>query len=970
MMKRNKTLLKTVMACSSSLLLAAFCVAAAPSYMTDFIDAEAVYGCGDLHNIAPGREETGMRLVFSGNGTCEDPYLSLPLPSTAVDLSENHWFAILLKTDETGIGGEIRFRSTTTGEQYPCQPFTYADTDDWQLIVLDLTDTGTMIYAPTDRVYDGTLINLRLDPFSVDCASDISYEIRAYGLYGSREEALTFGEYMNTVNSTEKEEETIPETALPDADYGSFWRGEAFAEPADDTVMRWLCMGFSDNYPFIVDTLYERGYRGIISNVNFNQMYLRDDSEFALLNRVYDYAANRNMALWIYDEYQWPSGKAFGLVLEGHPEFRSTGIEHKKITGEDGSAAYTLSGNDIALKAAILTDDSGTRKLDVGEGNLSHPASGKWTLDVYVLRYTYEGAEDPTDFTTLEHVDLLNPAAVKRFIDVTHQKYKDQLGSDFNRIEAFFTDEPQLGNRGMLSYAVWTDGMEDKFYAKFGYDLDIAAIFSGFTEEEQKMRLHYYQLVAELFRESYIDQITAWCEENGTASSGHPLFEENMNDQIETYGGDFLQFVGNLTIPGLDLLWVDPPHLLSDNNIGSYMGLRYVASAAKNAGKTDVMVEWNPACVSSNTTFFSDIIGTSIGGASLTRLLGVNIFNVIDHAHSYTIAENNRMNTYIGRMNTILEDAEESGDVALFYPIATVQALHNADFDHSSTSGGSTEAAELNSRYAGLCKSLLESHVLYSVIDDESLCAASLTEDGFMQIGSGAYRTVVLPWTRYISVTAMEVLTEFASLGGNVLFIGDIPAHSIGTTGDDAVASMAQVLAEGHFYNRAGSSTVQDIAALSARRITLSDNRNISMDDLFYGDFHTDDREITFLVNSTSADGTITLSFTDGYTGSCTVYYPGSGNIETTEGPATVTVPAYEGIFVIRGRAPVPEPVIVREPAETEKTVYTRPAESNITAQTDAPAVPDRQNRFPIWLAIGAASAAAVWFFVRRKKKK
>ena len=972
-MKKKQNRLPAVLLTLGLLIgLATVCVAgepapAEPSWLVDFALTDSVYGCADLHNLSPSRGGEAMQLIFSNNGgICTDPYLSLP--SYDVDLTKDHWFAMIVKTSETGTGGEMRFRSTTTGENYPCQPFSYADTDDWQLIVLDLTDTGTMIYSPTDRVYNGNLINLRLDPFSTDCAPDIAYSIRAYGLYANREDALTFLQYMETEHMTNEEIKT--ETLLPEVDYGSFWRGEAFADPADSMKMRWLSLGFSENYPFIVDTLLERGYRGIISNVNFNQRYLQDDTEFELLNRVYDYAAERNMALWIYDEYQWPSGKAFGLVLDGHDEFRATGIEHKKITGEGGNAVYDLTGQDIAVRHAVLTDDNGTRDLDIDGGNLSVPVSGKWTLDVYVLRYTYDGVEDPTNFATLEDVDLLNPAAVQRFIAVTYQKYKDELGEDFSRIEAFFTDEPQLGNRGMLSYAVWTEGLEDRFYSKFGYDIHLPSLFSGFTEEDRKMRLHYYQLVAELFRESYIEQIAAWCEQNGTASSGHPLFEENMNDHIETYGGDFLQFAGGMTIPGLDLLWVDPTHLLSDNNIGSYMGIRYVASAAKNAGKSDVMVEWNPACVASNTVFFSDIIGTSIGGASLTRLFGVNIYNVIDHQHSYTIEENNRLNTYIGRMNTLLDGAAECGDVALFYPIATVQALHNADSDHSSTSGGSTEAAELNSQYAALCRSLLENHVMYTVIDDQSICKAALTEDGCMLIGNGAYRTVILAWTQYISETAMQVLTEFVSLGGNVLFIGNIPAYSTGMDGDEAVAAMAQKLAEGHFYNRAGSSTIREIAGYAANRILLSENKNISMSDLFCGDFRTDEQEITFVVNSTASDGTVTLTYADGYAGAYTVYYPGSGMIEKCTGAASVTIPAYEGVFVIRENTGITEHTVVWQAPETAEVQYDRPA----PALSDTEETPEMsaQNRFPLWIpaaVLAAAAAVGCVCFLRRRKK-
>ena len=32
---------------------------------------------------------------------------------------------------------------------------------------------------------------------------------------------------------------------------------------------------------------------------------------------AYAYARANGMSAWIYDEYQWPSGRAFGMVLDG-----------------------------------------------------------------------------------------------------------------------------------------------------------------------------------------------------------------------------------------------------------------------------------------------------------------------------------------------------------------------------------------------------------------------------------------------------------------------------------------------------------------------------------------------------------------------------------------------------------------------------------------------------------------------------
>ena len=679
----------------------------------------------------------------------------------------------------------------------------------------------------------------------------------------------------------------------------------SFLDPPDRLRMNWLCLGFSENYRTVIDRLWELGYRGIVSNVKFNERYLRDEAEFDLLKEVYFHAADRGMELWIYDEYQWPSGKAFGQVLHGHPEFRAKGIEHKRLTGKDGRAGYRLSGKDIAVRQAWLTDAAGSRRLETGEGDLSVPASGDWTLDVYVLRYTYDDVEDPADFRTLEDVDLLDPAAVKRFIDLTHRKYRGAFGDDFRRIRAFFTDEPQLGNRGMTSYAVWTEGLEEAYAARYGHALDWRPVFGGSSTDDKRERSRYYSLVAELFRKAYTEQITRWCEENGTASSGHFLFEENMNDHIETYGGDFLQLVGGMTIPGLDLLWVDPAHLLSDCNIGSYMAARYAVSAAKNAGKRDVMVEWNPAAIPTNEAFRADVIGTSLGGAGLVRQWGVNIYNVIDHRLSYTVEENNRLNDCIARMDLILENAWESCCVALFYPIATLQGYHDADTDHSSSTGGNTEAADRNASYAKLCLDLLKRGVLYTVLDERSLQGASVTEDGCLLVGNGAYRLVILAYAEAISEAAVTTLEAFVSRGGQVVFIGDIPSWcpdpgAEETGADRRIASAASKMAEGHFHPRVGTAMLDDIAAHAGLRMRLEVPDGASADGWFYAEYQTEERDIGFLVNSRNEARSAALTYLDGYAGTSAVCWPGTGVIGERSGAVTLTVPPYESVFVIR----------------------------------------------------------------------
>ena len=870
-----------------------------PDYVVEFSDYDTMDTCYDVFHISPTIQDGAMDIAFTdtGAGNCFDPYLSLALDTGKYSCEEYPYLALLVKTNRHDIGGQLRFRTPSTGGEYPCQEFTYQKTDDWQVVVIHVTDRSSLLFYPPNQELSGGYTNLRLDMFNNECPADTEYAIKAYALYKTAEDAATFIHYQSKADKNQQDKEDL----LGSVDFSSFWQGPAFKEPALQKKMRWVACGYNNNTTTI-DRLFRQGYGGFTSNVYYDMDYLQDDEEFAILKNVFDYTAGLGMNNWIYDEYQWPSGKAFGLVLKGHDEFEATGIEHKELKGRGGTASYSLSGKDIRILQAVLKDSDGTRNLEISpDGSVSASANGKWELDVYVLRYTFDEVEDPTNWEKLRDVDLLNPAAVRRFIDVTHEQYKHKLGDTFQTVEGFFTDEPQLGNRDMLSYAVWTPDLDKKFYETYGYELNLPSLFEGFTDYDQIIRMNYYQLVASLFKTSYIDQIADWCEANGTASSGHLLFEEDMNDHVETYGGDFLQFVGGMTIPGADTLWVNPDLLLGKHNIGNYMGLRYVASAAKNAGKPDVFLEYNPDAANALP---DDPMPASLGGASIARLLGCNVFHVINPQYNYTTEQLVELNTYVGRMNTILDDVTECGDVAVFYPIATVQALHNADANQSSTTGGQkpTLAYELNTRYEDLCKNLLTNRFSFTVLDDETIRAATVTADGRLVAGLGSYRVVILGYAQYISVEALQKLTHFTEAGGTVIFVGDTPAHGLRLEQEDTISAlMAKLEKQPRFKNGTGTQLIQKLTELSHRDLTVSivsGDRNT----LLMADFESSDRDVTFLVNASYTDTTVKLSYTDGYTGEATLYHPATGYIETVtlgEGKE-ITVPACVGLILMR----------------------------------------------------------------------
>ena len=964
------TVVAALFACPS---MAADNAYVAPAFYVDFNDKENVAACFDAlgcvgtHN----GEQQAMQILFQDNhdGYCFDPYMNLALPAGSVDIAKYHYMALLVKTNDTSRGGQMRLRSATTADQYPFFNFKYQNTDDWQVVIIDLTDRATVGAYPPSMEIGGALTNLRLDMFDNFCTPDVQYYLKAYGLYESREDAQTFVYFESEVSN---------EPVLPDIDYNSFWRGEGFASPANAHRMNWVAYGFNNTYRAQVDALLGQGYGGIVSNVNFNQQYLKDENEFILLRDTYLYGKQNDMTLWIYDEYQWPSGSAYGQVLDTDASWRAVGIEHIRITLDKAKYAYTpRAGIDLEIKLATVRAAGKTWTPEPDGASLSFDLrdeiSGECLLDIYVLRYTDDHEQDRTDFTTLHHVDLLRPEAVARFIELTHKHYQSSFGEDFSMVEAFFTDEPGLGNRDMENYIVWTEGLDVKFKETYGYELQLPLLFEGRDEDAQRMRIHYYSLVADLFKTSYIDQISAWCEANGTASSGHLLFEENMNDHVETYGGDFMQIIGGMTIPGADTLWVHPNQLLSECNIGNHLGIRFVASAARNAGKQDVMLEYNPSAAPTED-FQNDKMGASIGGATLTRLFGSTIYNVINPQYDYTYDQINQLNTYVGRMNTILDGTVEAGDLAIFYPIATIQALHNADDVHSSAQGENTAAVELNRNYAQFCLDLLQRQVLYTIIDDQSICAATVTEDGRLAIGNGSYRTLVLAYGEYISAGAAEKLAQFKQAGGNVVFVvtGYEDYKAIDANDSERVSAAMEKLADCEQFKQTVAATRISKMANKAMKLTALDTLNTK--NVLYGDFIDAEHDIAFVANSTALDGKATLAFTDGYDGAYTVYYPYSGLIVSGSGnEVDVDLPAYCAVLIVREDKNEIENV----PAQTEPA-ETTPPETEPGEQTDPESsektTEDTANEGGCKSAIGAipviAAAAACAVVVSKKKRK
>ena len=136
--------------------------------------------------------------------------------------------------------------------------------------------------------------------------------------------------------------------------------------------------------------------------------YLSEDW-FKKINLCAKKAGEKNILAWLYDEDKWPSGFAGGEVAENE-EYRDR-------------ALVLLRENQI--------EDNDTVFTDYTYGGIKY----------YIAKRVSKTGK--RQFNGTSYVDLMNPEAVREFLNCTHEKYKEHCGEHFGKeIPGVFTDEP------------------------------------------------------------------------------------------------------------------------------------------------------------------------------------------------------------------------------------------------------------------------------------------------------------------------------------------------------------------------------------------------------------------------------------------------------------------------------------------------------------------------------------------------
>ena len=144
-----------------------------------------------------------------------------------------------------------------------------------------------------------------------------------------------------------------------------------------------------------------------------------------------DEARQRGMDAWLYDEDKWPSGFAGGLSVSQDADYRPQYLVCK-----------------VDNRPALLPERIATFAAREVNGVLSaiwpeHAPKIATDNDRLIQFYPQTQAHGVPWFNDYCYANLLNPDAVRAFLDTTHEVYARILGADFGgAVPGIFTDEP------------------------------------------------------------------------------------------------------------------------------------------------------------------------------------------------------------------------------------------------------------------------------------------------------------------------------------------------------------------------------------------------------------------------------------------------------------------------------------------------------------------------------------------------
>ena len=375
-------------------------------------------------------------------------------------------------------------------------------------------------------------------------------------------------------------------------------------------------------------------------------------------------------------------------------------------------------------------------------------------------------------------VDYLSPLAVRNFIKMTHEAYYSHFKEYFgNVINGTFFDEPTMYR---ANGRMWTENFNDEFQKRYHFNPVklYPSLWYDIGLETQSARNYLFGFRTELYSQGFTKEVNEWSEKHGITATGHQDQEEIQNPV--SVSGDLMKCFKYLKIPGVDKIGGNRP---------TERFYKIISSAAYNWDKSFVMSETYGAM---GNFSWNEMYTVAMDQYSK----GINM--LIPHAVWYDngnvtfkpeLSQRNPIykdslktfNLFLSRLNSMLQKkGRHIADIAVLYPISTLQGEHHLDGPLGFYKGGVEipgtdyiNVAEWLTNYAGKDFTFLHPEVL-----DEKCNVTDQNLHLENKENPEDFKVLIIPSCKTISIANLKKIKSFYDKGGKIIFTTQLPSKS------------------------------------------------------------------------------------------------------------------------------------------------------------------------------------------------
>jgi hypothetical protein len=409
------------------------------------------------------------------------------------------------------------------------------------------------------------------------------------------------------------------------------------------------------------------------------------------------------------------------------------------------------------------------------EGKLNWQApAGNWTLYAVFQGFHGKMVERAGPGGEGDVIDHFSAKAIKNYLSAFDKAF---VKTDVSSMRAFFNDSYEVDDaRGQ---ADWTEALLDEFKTRRGYDLrnHMPNLFSKEnTDLNHRVLFDYRTTIGDLILEKYTSEWTNWAHARGKI----------VRNQAHGSPANTLDLYSVVDIPeieGTDLLRI-----------------KFASSAANVMGKKLTSSE---SATWENEHFLSNLADVKhaldlfmVGGVNHIFYHGTNyspkeaafpgwLFYAAVHftPHNPFWKDFGKLNNYVARCQTFLQDSKGNNDVLFYFPITDRLTEPSPKgllehFDGVTPEFNGTDFKELGQK-------LLDQGYGFDFISDKQIGNLSIKNQVILT-GGISYKTILLAESEQIPLETFEKLVALAKQGANIIFHKKLPTDVPGLGSLDA----------------------------------------------------------------------------------------------------------------------------------------------------------------------------------------